>query len=925
MARIPTILSDPDRNVLPDSGRPAMSTPDMFGAQVGDAQIRGGQQEQAAGMAMGAAITGLGVAAGNYFEADEKKRNESATASGVANYDFTGDFIAMKKTGAKNGETFAQSVSNAYDSKVDKYVEGMLNETVRVRVKNHLMGQKPRFIDAAEAFSNTAAVANDRQQADGGLITQLNATEADPSIDTYNDALQKGLDIINTRPNILDHEKGAMRKKYAEDLALRRFQGLIRGANDDPVALGAIETELTTKGSPWQSVLSDEGFTRVLDKVTSMKRTASSQESTAARAVLQTFADRNAKGEIIDPVELSIGQETIGKAKNSTILSQFAKIQAQQAIFRDHRVMPLDQQRDKIAEYRKTKGVTGLPAPIQAGISEGFALTGGQISTDYLAGMVNFEYGQNIASGDYGKGTGHVGADGKPTSDAVGVAQFTSPTWRNTVRAHAEELGVSAGATDAQIDALRTDKTEAGATRQIKAAALHALDNKKILESSLNRPVNDGDLYFAHFLGAGGAVRFLQAATQNPNALATTSVDAAQVAANKPVFYDEQGRPRTNAQVRGFVTQGTINSVSYVGFAKVQAAEMVLHNTIRDLKDDPVTFAQKTGNFGDVGDMSTVEGVARRGVVIGQMAEFYKMPTSEIKPLSKTEAETFGNKARDGTTEETLGVMMQIQALKNPEAVRAANKQIGEKDSVFGRAAGLAFEQPDQFNVAADIIRGEKRMKTDKDVVAMLGTEQDVQAAFTAVVGKALAGTTHGTEIRKAAMAHYVERQYAKGDAKSVLNKALFEESVQAVLGGGGHPGGKAIENVNGVPTVLPNGLSGGEFNDALKRATPADYMTALSKWGTPPRYQDGAVIKPSEIASQGKFEAIGGGEYRIKMDDGSYALSAAYKDGSADFYVFRGDPAHLKQMAARTGVITQSGTPALPNGRPMPPPQPSP
>ncbi len=223
------------------------------------------------------------------------------------------------------------------------------------------------------------------------------------------------------------------------------------------------------------------------------------------------------------------------------------------------------------------------------------------------------------------------------------------------------------------------------------------------------------------------------------------------------------------------------------------------------------------------------------------------------------------------------------------------------------------------MNVAADIIRGEKRMKNDKDVVAMLGTEQDVQAAFTKIVGKSLAGTTHGTEIRKAAMAHYVERQYAKGDAKTTLNPALFEESVQAVLGGGGHPGGRAVDNVNGVPTVLPNGMNAGEFRDALNRASPADYMTALSKWGTPPKYRDGTTISPGEIAREGTFEAIGGGEYRIRMGDGSYALSAAYKDGSADFYIFRGDPSHLKQMAARGGVVTTL-PPMVPGTKPAAP-----
>lgn len=917
MARIPTFISEPDRGVLPNSGNPATATPDAFGAGVGEAQIRAGTAIGAAQAELGGAMVRAGVVGGDLAGAWHKKQVASQTASAIANFDFTGDYLELQKKPPPDGMTYPQVVASAYDKKVNDYVDKIPTDDVRLATRERLMAAKPQYISSAQGYADKQAVALDRANADSGLTVQANRVRADGSIDTYDDAVLKSDAVIDGRPNLSPAEKEIMKKASRENLALRRFEGLVSANSDNPEALAGLENELTVKGSVWKERMSDQAFDRTLDKIQTLKKAAASGETAAARGALTSVRERNDKGELIDPLEMSAVQQTVMQSKNPALLSQFAMIATQQEIYRTHRDLPLEQQREKIEQMRKAKGVNGLPEPVKAGVLEGSNITGGQISVEYLAGLAGVEYGAHLQSGDYGKGTSHVGKDGKPTSDAIGVAQFTSPTWRAVLRRHADVLGIDPNATDAQLDAMRKDPG-----LSMKAAAVHALDNKQELEARLGRPVADGDLYFAHFLGVGGATRFLSAALQNPNGKATESVAPEQVEANRPVFYDEAGRARTNSQVRSFIADASMNNLSRVDYAGLKAATLVYNNTVKGVKDDPITFATGLGRFGDVGDVSTPEGMARRGVVAGQVAEYYRVPASQFKPFTKSEAEMLSQKIRNGTADEVLQVMGQIEALGSPDMVRAAHKQVGEKDALFGYAASLAYNLPDQAGVAADVIRGEKKMKEDKDVLAAIGmNETDLQATFIGIVGKALAATKIGTDTRKAAMAYYIERQIARGSAQpGTFNKPLFEEAVHAVLGGGANPGALAIDNVNGAKTVLPIGLSGPDFDAALNRMTKEDYAGTFSKWGGPPRYADGTVISPDEIAREGKFELTEDGLYRIKMGDGKYALTAAYKDGSADFYMFRADPKFLKGVLGRAALGSAPLPPMKPGVDPAKP-----
>ena len=147
------------------------------------------------------------------------------------------------------------------------------------------------------------------------------------------------------------------------------------------------------------------------------------------------------------------------------------------------------------------------------------------------------------------------------TSSATGLFQFIEQTWLGMVKQHgtAHGLGWAADAIQRgrnghyyvadpamrrQILDLRRQPEAASAM-----AAEFASDNGRYLESRLGRPAQPVDLYLAHFLGAGGAARFLRAHDANPDGAAAAMLPAA-ARANRAVFYNRDGSARSFAEIR---------------------------------------------------------------------------------------------------------------------------------------------------------------------------------------------------------------------------------------------------------------------------------------------------------------------------------------------------------------------------------------
>jgi hypothetical protein len=131
------------------------------------------------------------------------------------------------------------------------------------------------------------------------------------------------------------------------------------------------------------------------------------------------------------------------------------------------------------------------------------------------------------------------------TSSATGLFQFVDSTWLRVLDRHGAAHGI-APATREDALALRRDPYVAALM-----AAEHMADNRALLERELGRPATNVDLYLAHFLGAGGAARFLGAMAADPSQPAAALMPAA-AQANRAIFYDGAA-PRSIAAVHALL------------------------------------------------------------------------------------------------------------------------------------------------------------------------------------------------------------------------------------------------------------------------------------------------------------------------------------------------------------------------------------
>ena len=186
-----------------------------------------------------------------------------------------------------------------------------------------------------------------------------------------------------------------------------------------------------------------------------------------------------------------------------------------------------------------------LMGPVQSAIAAAARSTGMDFS--YLLGQAQVE--------------SSLRPDAKAaTSSASGLYQFIDQSWLGTVKKHGAQHGlgwaadaisqgangryhVSDPATRAHILKLRDDPEIASLM-----AAEHAADNKAELEARFGREMGGVDLYMAHFLGLGGARKFLSALENNPDRPAAQLFPAA-AASNRPIFFGEGGRARSLSEI----------------------------------------------------------------------------------------------------------------------------------------------------------------------------------------------------------------------------------------------------------------------------------------------------------------------------------------------------------------------------------------
>jgi hypothetical protein len=119
------------------------------------------------------------------------------------------------------------------------------------------------------------------------------------------------------------------------------------------------------------------------------------------------------------------------------------------------------------------------------------------------------------------------------TSSASGMFQFTEGTWKDMVKA----MGKDYKSED------RFDPAKA-----TEVAAFFSQKQKAQVEKATGREAGQTDLYMAHFLGAGGASKFLKAKDKDPTQSAA-ALDPAAAKANKNIYYDKDNKERSVQEV----------------------------------------------------------------------------------------------------------------------------------------------------------------------------------------------------------------------------------------------------------------------------------------------------------------------------------------------------------------------------------------
>ena len=279
------------------------------------------------------------------------------------------------------------------------------------------------------------------------------------------------------------------------------------------------------------------------------------------------------------------------------------------------------------------------------------------------------------------------------------------------------------------------------------------------------------------------------------------------------------------------------------------------------------------------------------------MADMYALPASESKPFTKDEAAQFKAQLDDSSADEALQLIMSIQEMGRVPA-KAAMAQIGEDGNVYAYAGGIALETG-QLPVASDVIKGQKRINDNPAIWADVGaTKEDMNAAFNAATGAALYDITPAQRqsILDASKAHYIETNTARGKG---WNSNQFTASIQAVMGAtNGQP---AIDTVNGESTILPPGLDGPTMEAALEVMTVADW-TALSVQGLPPKYADGTIADPADLAGEASLRAIGGGQYKVATNDGAYLTTGRRtSSGAAEYFLLQPEARAVQAVLSRS------------------------
>jgi hypothetical protein len=836
----------------------------------------------------------LGDAVASY-DATKKDRktvdDRLAVANGVAQSDLSKIAFDVQRNAPADGSGIAQTTFDKQKEYIDAQANDLFptpaEDNRRKEFKLAMYRKLPGWRDKSNEIEFTQRDIYNRNQSNTSINSLVNKVRSDAS--QYDEALNDAYGVIDAG-NYSAEAKEVMRTKLRSDIAGARFEaGAARANSDDDF----VRLESDLRSEAWQKAMSKEEFDRTSQMLKASHNAFLTGQDAQAKAMLDSAETRSKAREVIPDAELNEMGKFARNARSPAVSSRYMRLLDQQGLLRDFGKASPAQIDGAVKTIRASNDVQGV---VGQWASDASQVTGGEISASYLINKLGIEYSaDDIKNGRFNE------PNKAGTSSARGLYQFVNKTWVSMMRKYGPGLGYAdAGRMDSdQLLALRGDPA-----LNTKMAALFALENKRALQSAGIQP-NDTDLYLAHFLGSGGAIDFIRAMRADPTGgvrpFGNFTSDA--IKANLPVFIrtvDGRSMRLSFRQTYDKLASKMLPGVGAAKFDQIQFLEGMRDNKRQAVASDPITQYRADGRMGNY-EVDDYSSMVTRGADAAGAANFYDIPTEDMKPFSTDEAAAIKKNFSDGSADAQMQTLEALAGLDGgaPGMFKAGMKQIGETDTVLGYAGSLAFDKGEQA-IAAQILRGNKIIQADKSIAGALGDASGENSqTFYSTVGASLSGLKAPMRdaIFNAAKAHYAETYASRGNM--TFNANQFEASVKAVLG---NSGGEALGEVNNAVTVLPQGVTEDAFETALDNMTDVDLAT-LSQDHTPPKDVFGEVVQAKDIADEGAFIWIGANSYKIRLSDGAF-LTTGEPDPAAPYnmkaFVFVAKPQAINMLAGR-------------------------
>ena len=219
------------------------------------------------------------------------------------------------------------------------------------------------------------------------------------------------------------------------------------------------------------------------------------------------------------------------------------------------------------------------------------------------------------------------------TSSASGMYQFINSTWDQTVK----QMGKNYSRDD------RFDPKKAA-----EVMAFFTNQQKQQLEKGTGKQASNTDLYMAHFLGAGGATKFINAMKADPNQSAAAT-DRKAAAANKNIYYDKSGRERSVQEVYALMQQKMANAEAASASGKYGGRDISHVNALI--------------GGGTTAPSTIVQPVAKTATSVANTAKPTSAPTPNTATTTSTSTTTATPPPQSSTNELLISLNNKIERL----------------------------------------------------------------------------------------------------------------------------------------------------------------------------------------------------------------------------------------------------------------------